>query len=188
MLRCSILWSSPGQWNMLLGSHRSDHKSHYGDVIMGAIASQITSHTIVYSTVYSDADQRKHQSSASLAFVRGIHRGPVNSPHKWPVTRKMFPFDNVIMYHAAKPFHSACNPFEDQLPLDQIYTYLIFKWVAMLWLKLRSTEPHTQWWPSGRHGSLLTSPTVILLTATHVTSNSDYKKNRKRSCNKIKRR
>ena len=60
-------------------------------------ASQITSLTIVYSTVYSDADQRKHQSSASLAFVRGIHRGPVNSPHKWPVTRKMFPFDDVIM-------------------------------------------------------------------------------------------
>ena len=49
---------------------------------MGAIASQITSLTIVYSTVYSDADQRKHQSSASLAFVRGIHRGPVNFPHK----------------------------------------------------------------------------------------------------------
>ena len=72
-------------------------KLHYGDVIMGAIASQITSLTIVYSIVYSDADQRKHQSSASLAFVRGIHRGPVNSPHKWPVTRKMFPFDDVIM-------------------------------------------------------------------------------------------
>ena len=70
---------------------------HYNDVIMGAIASRITSFTIVYSTVYSDADQRKHQSSASLAFVRGIHRGPVNSPHKWPVTRKMFPFDDVIM-------------------------------------------------------------------------------------------
>ena len=71
---------------------------HYGDVIMGEIASQITSLAIVYSTVYSDADQRKHQSSASLAFVRGIHRGPVNSPHKWPViTRKMFPFDDVIM-------------------------------------------------------------------------------------------
>ena len=71
--------------------------SHYGDVIMGAIASQITSLTIVYSIVYSDADQRKHQSSVSLAFVRGIHRGPVNSPHKWPVTWKMFPFDDVIM-------------------------------------------------------------------------------------------
>ena len=64
---------------------------------MGAIASQITSLTIVYSTVYSNADQSKHQSSASLAFVREIHRGPVNFPHKGPVTRKMFPFDDVIM-------------------------------------------------------------------------------------------
>ena len=64
---------------------------------MGTLAFQITSLTIVYSTVYADADQRKHQSSTSLAFVRGIHRGPVNSPHKWPVTRKMFPFDDVIM-------------------------------------------------------------------------------------------
>ena len=64
---------------------------------MGTIASQITSITIVYSIVYSDADKRKHQSSASLSFVRGIHRGPVNSPHKWPVTRKVFPFDDVII-------------------------------------------------------------------------------------------
>ena len=71
---------------------------HYGDVIMGAIAYQITRLTIVYSTVYSDADQKKHQGSASLAFVRGNHGGPVNFPHKWPVTRKMFPFDDVIMY------------------------------------------------------------------------------------------
>ena len=71
--------------------------SHYSDIIMGGIASQITSLTIVYSTVYSGADQRKHQSFASLAFVRGIHRGPVNSPHKWPVTRNMFPFDDFIM-------------------------------------------------------------------------------------------
>ena len=66
---------------------------------MGTIASQITSLTIVYSIVYSGADQRKHQSSASLTFVWGIHRGPVNSPHKWPVTRKMFPFDDVIMVY-----------------------------------------------------------------------------------------
>ena len=64
---------------------------------MGAVASQITSLTIVYSAVYSDADQRKHQISASLAFVRGIHRRLVNSPQKWPVTWKMFPFDDVIM-------------------------------------------------------------------------------------------
>ena len=65
---------------------------------MYAIASQIASLTIVYSIVYSGTDQRKHQSSASLAFVQGIHRGPVNSPHKGPVTRKMFPFDDVIMF------------------------------------------------------------------------------------------
>ena len=71
---------------------------HYNDVIMSTMASQITSISIVYSTVCSSADQRKYQSSASLAFVRGIHRWPVNSPPKGPVTRKMFPFDDVIMY------------------------------------------------------------------------------------------
>ena len=77
--------------------HRRGWYFHYSGVIMGAIASPIASLTIVYSIVYSGAYQRKHQSSASLAFVWGIHRGPVNSPHKWPVTRKMFPFDDVIM-------------------------------------------------------------------------------------------
>ena len=71
---------------------------HYCDVIMGAMASQITSLTIVYSTVHSGADQRKHQSSASQAFEWGIHQSPVNSPHKWPVTQKMFPFDDGFMY------------------------------------------------------------------------------------------
>ena len=90
----SMLWLGPSN-NMLLCWNK--WWKHYIDVIMGAVASQIASLTIVYSTVYSDADQRKHQSSASLAFVRGIHRGPVNSPHKWSVTRRMFPFDDVIM-------------------------------------------------------------------------------------------
>ena len=75
-------------------------KNHYSDVIIGTMASQITSLTIVYWTVYLCADQRKHQSFASLAFVQGIHWWPVNSPHKWPVTRKMFPFDDVIMIHS----------------------------------------------------------------------------------------
>ena len=70
---------------------------HYGDVIISATAPQITSLVIVYSTLYSGADQRKHQSSASLAFVWGIHRWPVNSPHKGSVTRQMFPFDDVIV-------------------------------------------------------------------------------------------
>ena len=64
---------------------------------MGAMAPQTTSLTIVYSTAYSGADQRKHQSSSRLVFVRVIHRWLMNSPHKWPVTRKMFPFDDVIM-------------------------------------------------------------------------------------------
>ena len=74
-----------------------DAQVHYNDVIMSAMASQITSLTIVYSTVYSGTDQRTHQSSTSLAFLRGIRRWPVNSPHKGPVTRKMFLFDDVFM-------------------------------------------------------------------------------------------
>ena len=90
-------WLQICQIQIQLGDWYLEHsgKYHYGDVIMSAMTSQITSLTIVYSTVYSGADQRKHQSSASLVFVQGIHRSPVNSPHKWPVTRKMFPFDDV---------------------------------------------------------------------------------------------
>ena len=79
---------------------------HYSDIIMGAMASQITSLTIVYSTVYSSANQRKHQSSASLAFVRGFHQWPVKYPHRWPVTRKMFPFDDVIVDNVTHSLHS----------------------------------------------------------------------------------
>ena len=70
---------------------------NYNDVIMGAMASQTTSLTIVYTNVDSGAYERKHQSSASLAFVRGNHRSLVNSPYKGPVPRKIFPFDDVIM-------------------------------------------------------------------------------------------
>ena len=92
--------SFPYVWVMHLtdGIPSQNASDQYNDVIMGAIASQITGLMIVYSIIYSDADQRKRQSSTSLAFVQGIHRWPVNSPHKWPVTRKMFPFDDVIMY------------------------------------------------------------------------------------------
>ena len=88
----------------------STRRTHYCDVMMDTVASQITSLTVAHSTVYWDADQRKHQSSASLAFMRGIHRGPVNSPHKWPVTRKMFPLDDVIMkWIAWKPDGTWCG-------------------------------------------------------------------------------
>ena len=78
------------------------HGTHYNDVIMGAIASQITSLTIVYSIVYSDADQRKHQSSASLALCGEF---TVNSPHKWPVTRKCF---HLITSYSLKYANSSC--------------------------------------------------------------------------------
>ena len=71
---------------------------HYSDVILSAMASQIASVSIVYSTVCSGADQREHQSFASLAFVMGIYRWPVDSPHNGPVIQKMFPFDDVIIW------------------------------------------------------------------------------------------
>ena len=66
---------------------------------MSAMASQITGVSIVGSTVSSGSNQRKHRSSVLLAFVRGFHRWSVISPHKTPVTRKMFPFDDVIMIY-----------------------------------------------------------------------------------------
>ena len=69
---------------------------HYRDVIMSTMASQITNQAIVHSNIYSGINQRKHQGSASLAFVRGIHQWPVNFHHKEPVTQKMFPFDDVM--------------------------------------------------------------------------------------------
>ena len=91
---------------------------HCYDVTMGEMASQINGLTIVYSTVhYSSPDQRKHQSFASVAFVRRIHRWPVNSPYKWPVTRKMIwwrhhdkykykPIPSVWHCHAPCIWHS----------------------------------------------------------------------------------
>ena len=98
---------SMSRWVLLLWYMYSPYiLTHYDDVIMTMLASQITSLTVVYSIVYSGVNQRKHQSSASLAFVREIHRGPVNFPHKWPVARKMFPFDDVIMENG--PGYGTC--------------------------------------------------------------------------------
>ena len=95
-IRLSLIWVT--SWSDLTDIFATSNIDlHYDDVIMTMLASQITSLTVVYSIVYSGVNQRKHQSSASLAFVREIHRGPMNFPHKWPVTRKMFPFDDVIM-------------------------------------------------------------------------------------------
>ena len=79
-----ISWASLLPWYLTKQFLLIRSMSHYSDVIMGAMASQITSPSTVYSIVYSDEGQRKHRSSASLAFVCVIHRGLVNSPHKWP--------------------------------------------------------------------------------------------------------
>ena len=99
---------------------------HYNDVIMSATASQITSVTIVYSTVCLDSDRRKYQSSASPAFVRGIHRWPVNFSHKGPVTRKMLPLDGVIMEHVLRG--SEIPPPRTVIMLElwlSLYSYVI---------------------------------------------------------------
>ena len=96
---------------------------HYNDVIMSVMVSQITSLMIVYSTFYSGEDQRKHQSSTSLAFVWRIHRWPLNSRHKWPVTRKMFPFDDVIMLK-----HFCCKGQSIELmTILEISSYFLFR-------------------------------------------------------------
>ena len=112
------------------------------------MVSQITSITSVYSTVYSGIDQRKHQSSASLAFVWGIHRWLVNSPHKWPVTRRMFPFDGVIMNRlyssnisAYKDIQgcqtfSACRFFTVCTCTLKNTNFFIMYWNFQLWLSL----------------------------------------------------
>ena len=148
--------------------------THYDDVIMGAIASQITSLTVVYSAVYSGADQSKHQSSASLAFVWGIHRGPVNSPHKWPVTRKTFPFDDVIMhvlilyiersrcssntqfYRPIPP--NPCRSIQPNIYIITVYTrgcyYRVGEaWINTDWRKrdLPTTVMESQMWTTDSH-------------------------------------
>ena len=102
---------------------------HYNDVIMGKMASQISRLTIVYSTVYSSADLRKYQSSAPLAFVREIHWGPVKSPHKGQVTRKMFPFDDVIM-----------AAIGDHRTVDNIYRWPIAGCNAVIWYEDNNQE------------------------------------------------
>ena len=76
---------------------------------------------------------RKHQSSASLALVRGIHRWPVNSPHKWPVTRKMFPFDDVIMW-VKTIANDAMGPWMCRIKVVSFHGK---------WLQLRALSP---WW------------------------------------------
>ena len=119
----------------------------------------------------SGADQSQHQRSASLAFKWGIHRGPVNSPYKWPVTRKMFPFDDVIMVMV-----KLTHIFYDQVTLNNaIYIYFkllaklileegitshclqyfisIFQWVVFMRMFCIFCMTRGQHWPFGVNGS-----------------------------------
>ena len=135
--------------------------SHYNDFIMGTIASQITSLTIVYSTVYSEADQRKHQSSASLAFVRGIQRGPVASNA-----------ENVSIWWRHHGSGSA-NPF---------YRWTVGKWLTRLpplWVAKRClwdlgavvSKPRTTTWSN----SLIISICPAANAYRHVLMSPPYK-------------
>ena len=111
---CEIWLKLHLQWVSFNMSCAKCRVFHYNAVVMSAMASQITAASIVYSTICSGADQRKHQSSVSLAFVRGIHQWPVDSTHKGSVTRKMFPLDDIIMW-IQPHFHTSvkiANPIE----------------------------------------------------------------------------
>ena len=126
---------------------------------MSAMASQITSLTIVYPTVYSDADQRKYQSSASLAFVRGIHRWPVNSPHQGPVTRKSVPI--WWRHHGVSPAkhfpnfsHKIIITMASHKGLGLPTTPLIVQQLVQVINTENITPPH--YWPSAsrNHGRI----------------------------------
>ena len=151
-----------------LGVWGQGHAVHYSDVIINVMASQITGVLIVYSTVCSGADQIKHQSSASLAFVRGIHWWPVNSPHKGPVRLKMLPFDDVIRlfegstyYHILKVvLQMPCNissvtqtsPRKSDVIWVSFCTFSNIK-LPRLWNKIISSKivaPHGFLWKSHR--------------------------------------
>ena len=122
---------------------------HYSDVIMSAVASQITSLTIVCSTVYSCADQKKHQSSASLAFVRGIHQWPLNSPQKGTATRKMFPFDYVIMgiwnILIANRMIMTKETFFNNSPPLSLYTLAMLSYTSGQWQRVQHDRKLEIW-------------------------------------------
>ena len=103
---------------------------------MRALVAKITSLTIVYSTRYPGTDE-KNQSSAPLAFVRGKHRWPVNSPHKGPVTRKMFPFDDATMSAPSVTRYTLCWPF-----CSFTFYFIMYAYTAQINL-FNCERPHT---------------------------------------------
>ena len=113
-------FSDTGQsqdWLIASETTLKDMGKHHSDVTMSAMGSQITGVSIVCAAVCSGTGQRKYQSSASPAFFMGIYRWQVDSPHKGPVTRKMFPLDDVIIIHQYKNTtkYEPCAYFGDVL-------------------------------------------------------------------------
>ena len=136
---------------------------------MSVMASQITSLTIVCS----GADQRKHQSSASLAFVRGIHRWPVNFSHKGPVTRKMFPFDDVIMW--VTNICAVSNDFVD--PFDDVVMKLstgLFQLILSRHNGTSKTDYSGSWWDDLMVKGIVTSFIRIDILSEYVAG-SEFK-------------
>ena len=139
---------------------------------MSAMASQITGVSSDCSTVCSSADQRKHQNSASLAFVRGIHRWPVVSPHKGPVTRKTFPFDDVIMEYSlgcsvyAIPQNRFYQMyFHQSSPLDIWFDILHFATLSLMYTRMKLVICRSH----GLHYLFYLAPVVTLLQ-TNINS------------------
>ena len=144
-LVCMLVW----EYDWFIFLPMGSWWSHYDDAIMSAMASQIISLVSVQSAVYSRRKSKKTRS-ASLAFVRGIHRWPANSPHKGPVTRKLFPFDDVIM---ARGISKRCHSWWRQ-GKETLYTLFTPFVQAQIkaprhWL-LRGDPPVTGGFPSQR--------------------------------------
>ena len=138
---------------------------------MGAIASQSTGVSIFYSAISSGVDQRKHQSSLSLTCVRGIHRWPMNSPHKGPVTRKMFPFDDVIMFFGWLYTGSMWHCLFGQYAIF-IVAISFFSYRATVSIRIPHTpRPHTPTPPhSTRSAWSINSGSIELLHKSHNAS------------------
>ena len=113
--------------------------NHYGDIIMSAMASQITGISIVCSITCSGTDKKTHQSSASLAFVSGIHQWPVDSPHKGPVTWTMFPFNDLFMITALVPEGLTGLSLEIRTVLKtKIVNFILFNTILCISMKISS--------------------------------------------------
>ena len=119
---------------------------------MTAMTSQITSLTIVYSIVYSGIDQRKHQSSASLAFVRWIHRGPVNSRPKGQLRRKCFHLmtSSWMMNVYSTRLYSKLPISLSPLVLDINNQRHLSNWMGRFVQVTRASYIATEWMPISR--------------------------------------